>query len=193
MLLREKLNTGFSKGFTLIEILIALSIVAILIALPVVAYSNFSRQARDTQRKNDLNKLQGALEQYRANEGRYPEQANWLQTLVSGGYLSEIVKDSYEGREAGDTGLFYGYEYLLSEDGQSYSLRTLLEGGENRAEDELVYYTVNPEGPKILKITPGGGGPVTNTPPPRPTQLPTVTVGGPSRTPTPSRSPTPTQ
>jgi general secretion pathway protein G len=121
-----KINT--KAGFTLIEIIIAMTLIAIFVTIPVFAYSSFTRSSRDTQRKNDINKIQGALEQYRANNGKYPPKETWLEDLVSGGYLPEIPTDPRDGQTVGDdSNLLYGYAYEVSDDGQTFQLTSLLE------------------------------------------------------------------
>lgn len=61
-------------GFTLIEVLVAVAIIAILAA---VMYSNFGQSSavtRDAERKADLRAVQSALELYKLKYGRYPER-----------------------------------------------------------------------------------------------------------------------
>ena len=60
------------RGFTLLEIIIAISLIAFFITLPILAYSSYLKKTRDTQRKNSVNQIQSALEIYRANNGKYP-------------------------------------------------------------------------------------------------------------------------
>ena len=61
------------KGFTLIELLVVISIIGILAGLTLSSYSGAQKQARDTQRRSDLNQYRNALEAYAAsNGGKYP-------------------------------------------------------------------------------------------------------------------------
>ncbi len=52
------------KGFTLLEMLVVIGIVAILIGMGTVSYSTTQRKARDAKRKSDLKTIQNSLEQY---------------------------------------------------------------------------------------------------------------------------------
>ena len=69
----DKPNSKLTKGFTLIEILVVVSIIAILAALVLVSFSTPQKQANDTRRKNDLRQYTALLKEYAANnEGFYP-------------------------------------------------------------------------------------------------------------------------
>ena len=60
------------KGFTLMEILIAIAIIAILTAIGIVSYGSINRGARNAKRKSDIGQIQSALELYRSDFGYYP-------------------------------------------------------------------------------------------------------------------------
>lgn len=61
-------------GFTLIEVLVAVSIIGILSAVIAVNSIDSGKQSRDTERQADLRALQSAVELYKNKYGRYPEQ-----------------------------------------------------------------------------------------------------------------------
>ncbi|MFT7644809.1 MAG: prepilin-type N-terminal cleavage/methylation domain-containing protein [Candidatus Paceibacteria bacterium] len=63
-------------GFTLIEIIVALSIVAILSSFLYASFSDAGAQSRDAQRRADLRILQSAVELYKNENGRYPAGCN---------------------------------------------------------------------------------------------------------------------
>lgn len=52
------------NGFTLLELLVSISIIAILISLASVSYSNAQKKSRDAKRQGDLKAIQTSLEQY---------------------------------------------------------------------------------------------------------------------------------
>ena len=61
-------------GFTLIEILVVLSIIGVLLGILSVSFDSSREATRDAERKTDLTQLQLALEVYKSQNGRYPAQ-----------------------------------------------------------------------------------------------------------------------
>lgn len=60
-------------GFTIIELMVAITLMAILITLAAFSYSTAQKRGRDAQRKSDIRNVQSALEQYYAVCGNvYP-------------------------------------------------------------------------------------------------------------------------
>ncbi|HEY1085163.1 MAG TPA: prepilin-type N-terminal cleavage/methylation domain-containing protein [Candidatus Saccharimonadales bacterium] len=59
-------------GFTVVELLVVIVVIAILAAVSIVAYSGIQQRARDSERKSDFSLVQKALELYKSNEGGYP-------------------------------------------------------------------------------------------------------------------------
>lgn len=110
------------KGFTLIEVLVAVTIVAILISIGVVSYSSVNKRSRDAKRKGDVEQLRSALEMYRADNGYYPNtgsgswtDASGLSTPLVSSYLPAIPSDPkstqtyrYEATNLSG-GNYYGY------------------------------------------------------------------------------------
>ena len=61
------------KGFTLLEMLVVIGIIAILVSLGFASYSTVQKKARDAKRKGDLSAMQKVLEQcYSLNSYSYP-------------------------------------------------------------------------------------------------------------------------
>lgn len=73
----KKNNFRLVKAFTLVELLVVISIIGILAALATVSFSSTQKQARDTQRKSDLKQYQTSLESYaNRNSGLFPAWAS---------------------------------------------------------------------------------------------------------------------
>ena len=80
------------SGWTLIELLIVITLVMILATLALTQYRGSILAAKEAALKSDLFLMRDAIDQYYADKGRYPES---LQTLVSESYLRAIPKDPF--------------------------------------------------------------------------------------------------
>ena len=63
-------------GFTMIELLVVVSIIVVLSAAGFSSYRIANKKARDGRRKADLSKVQTSLEMYRSDVGQYPPYAS---------------------------------------------------------------------------------------------------------------------
>ena len=89
------------KGFTLIEMLVVISIIGVLVTISSFGLQGAREGARDSRRKSDLEAIRTALELYRSDCGRYP--ATLGATLVGAGtptrcaasntYMAEVPAD----------------------------------------------------------------------------------------------------
>lgn len=71
------------KGFTLLEILVVIGIIAIMVAMGTASFSTAQKKARDAKRKTDLRTIQNGLEQYYSVCGyKYPTPASGLVNEV---------------------------------------------------------------------------------------------------------------
>ncbi|HYD34559.1 MAG TPA: type II secretion system protein [Vitreimonas sp.] len=74
----------FQRGFTLLELLVVISIIGILIAMGAAAFSTAQKKSRDARRRGDMKTIQNAFEQYYANNGSTYAACN---TMASSTYL----------------------------------------------------------------------------------------------------------
>ena len=66
-------NAQKQRGFTIVELLIVIVVIAILAAISIVAYNGIQQRGRDSQRKSDIATIQKALELYHIDNGGYPK------------------------------------------------------------------------------------------------------------------------
>jgi prepilin-type N-terminal cleavage/methylation domain-containing protein len=71
-LIGVKKNLSLLKGFTLIELMVAVSIIVILSSVIAISATTSNQQGRDAKRQSDLRSLQAAVELYKQRNGRYP-------------------------------------------------------------------------------------------------------------------------
>jgi len=81
-----------ANGFTLIELMIVVSIVGILATLAVPSYQGTLLRAREAALRQDLYTMRDVLDQHRADQGKYPPS---LRALVDAGYLRAIPNDPF--------------------------------------------------------------------------------------------------
>jgi len=76
------------NGFTLLELLVVLTIIGILTALGLASFSAAQLRARDNQRKSDLKAIASALEIYRTKNGTYPSSSSASECGTTEWYCS---------------------------------------------------------------------------------------------------------
>jgi general secretion pathway protein G len=79
-----------SAGFTLIELMVVMTIIVTLATIAMVQYRQSVQLARESVLKTDLFAMRDAIDQYYADKNQYPPT---LEDLVSGGYLRSLPKD----------------------------------------------------------------------------------------------------
>lgn len=78
------------KGFTMVELLVVLAVVALLLSLVAPRYLQQTDRAREAVLRENLAALRLALDQYYGDRGHYPEQ---LEELVQARYLRALPRD----------------------------------------------------------------------------------------------------
>ena len=134
-----KLKNKNIFGFTLVELLVVISIIGILTMIGAVAYSGAQKKARDTQRKTELDALSKALIMYYNDHGVFPaldSSSFFSSTVLTGGddksdivYLAKMPEDP---KNTGE--LIYVYKYDKNTDKQFNIFANL----ENKSDSQCV-------------------------------------------------------
>jgi prepilin-type N-terminal cleavage/methylation domain-containing protein len=87
-------KTQSKSGFTLIEVLIVISIIGVLSSLTLLGLGTFRASGRDVKRITDLRQITNALELYYAKVGNYPDAlTGLLKTANPAGVIDKVPAD----------------------------------------------------------------------------------------------------
>lgn len=97
----RELRRRSQRGFTLLELMIVLAIMGVLITIAQPNMKQAVIRAKEAVLREDLFQMRDALDQYYADNGKYPVQLGDLvnRTEKSRSYLREIPKDPFTGAD----------------------------------------------------------------------------------------------
>jgi general secretion pathway protein G len=82
------------RGFTLIELMIVISMILILVSISIPAYNQSILRAKESVLRQDLFELRSLISQYTLDKQKAPQS---LDDLVQGGYIKQIPTDPMTG------------------------------------------------------------------------------------------------
>ena len=144
-------------GFTIVELLIVVVIIAILAAITVVAFNGIQARARDSARIAKIKSMAKAIELYKIDNGIYPaiqdgsgtegvcgsQTENWghcdRNKELSDALAPYMALDPTSLSNATQGNYYYYYTAHSSDNWQSYGMRVYLEG--NAGQSDGGYYS----------------------------------------------------
>ncbi len=145
------------KGFTLIELMVVISIISILLGITIYGTNVIRMRSRDAKRKTDLDKVRAGLMVFYADKKMYPlpvitansdpighplppgglwngSLAGYNDRGANSGMMSKLFAAGYIETEYKDPKNVrpYRYRYVVSNDGLKYELSAALENGSDK-------------------------------------------------------------
>lgn len=126
---------NFKKAFTLVELIITITILAILWTIAFISMISYSATARDSVRVSDISKIKTSLDLFQLDAGKYPETTDgftitylwnnvwtqwifWKTTFSNITKLDKIPKDPLTDKE---------YTYSITQTKQEYQIAWIVE------------------------------------------------------------------
>ncbi len=85
-----RLKAASARGFTLLELIVVVTILGVLLSIALPNYRASILQAREAVLRENLYRLRDVIDQYQSDRGRYPES---LEALVTDGYIRKVPPD----------------------------------------------------------------------------------------------------
>jgi general secretion pathway protein G len=131
LMLRKK-----SRGFTIIELMVVISIILILVSIAVPIYNQSILRAKEAVLRQDLFAMRQSIDQYTMDKAKAPQA---LADLVQAGYLREIPKDPFT--DSRDTWQVVQEDVLQSIDQNEPGLTDVKSGSTLTGTDGTAYNT----------------------------------------------------
>ena len=93
---RQPSGNWREAGFTLLELMIVISIIIILASITLPQYQKTILHTRETVLRDDLRKMRSLIDQFAADKGRLPQS---LEEVASEGYMREVPTDPFTGQK----------------------------------------------------------------------------------------------
>ena len=129
-------KTSSQSGFTLIELMIVMTIIALLAAIAIPSYIRSVTKAKEAVLKEDLHTMRTAIDSYTVDKEKAPQS---LDDLVQAGYLKVIPQDPITSRT--DTWITAQSDTLMDINETQGGIDDVHSGAQNLATDGTSYNT----------------------------------------------------
>ena len=125
-----------AAGFTLIELMIVISMILILISVAIPLYTQSIMRAREAVLRQNLFTMRSVIDQYSMDKQKAPQS---LDDLVQAGYLKQIPTDPMTNSK--DTWQTVQEDVLVSVDQNQPGITDVHSGSEANGSDGTAYNT----------------------------------------------------
>jgi general secretion pathway protein G len=125
-----------SGGFTIIELMVVISIIMIIVSIAVPIYTQSILRAKEAVLRQDLFAMRSAIDQYTMDKSKAPQA---LHDLMQEGYLREIPKDPFT--DSRDTWQVAQEDVLISIDQNQPGITDVHSGSNRMGLDGTAYST----------------------------------------------------
>jgi general secretion pathway protein G len=130
-----RLRRKHSRGFTLIELMIVISMIMILVSIAIPVYNQSIMRAKESVLRQNLFTLRSLISQYTLDKQKAPQS---LDDLVQNGYIKAIPKDPITGNPDWET---VQEDYSMSIDQQDTGITDLHSASTAMSGDGTAYNT----------------------------------------------------
>jgi general secretion pathway protein G len=131
-----KLRNKRDRGFTLIELMIVISMILILVSISIPAYNQSILRAKESVLRQDLFELRSLISQYTLDKQKAPQS---LDDLVQAGYIKQIPMDPMTGSNS--TWTVDQEDTVMSVDQQDPGISDVHSGAAQTSSDGTAYST----------------------------------------------------
>ncbi len=124
------------RGFTLIELMIVISLILILVSISIPVYNTSILRAKESVLKQDLFQMRSLISQYTLDKQKAPQS---LDDLVQAGYIKQIPNDPMTGSNS--TWTVDQEDSLMSVDQQDPGISDVHSGASQLSTDGTAYST----------------------------------------------------
>jgi general secretion pathway protein G len=130
------LRRARQRGFTLIELMVVISIIVILMSVAIPRYQASILRARETVLRDDLYTLRSVIDQYTLDKQKAPQS---LQEVVDAGYLKQLPKDPFTSSR--DTWVPVTDDSIMSPDQSQPGIVDVHSGSDQNSSEGTAYST----------------------------------------------------
>lgn len=132
--LHRPLQPGGARGFTLLELIVVMTLIGLLVGIAIPAYRNATQRAKEATLRENLARMREAIDEYHTDKGEYPPA---LEDLVTAGYLRSLPVDPIS--ESDSTWVVEYTPWELVEEGEIAGIFDVRSGAEGTSLDGTSY------------------------------------------------------